>query len=237
MTELRVGIDALLTHSRQIHESWRGIEHDSSQMSDGSTAPRNRSTPEAADSHADADFLQGLEGLQSFQEWGQQVQSNLMQSLHDTALVMLRNDSPDGSGSSTSSSSTSTATQCKAKKAKKVQTQTCVVRKVNRPQHNHSKEVAKAMREWFAANFDHPYPDQSVKARFALMGGLSVEQITSFFINERKRSPSFISHKRRLPSGTEVWNSVDYVRGAGQAVMPLWGAPPSFLEGTRDFLE
>eukprot|EP00960_Hanusia_phi_P051934 761118-Hanusia_phi.AAC.2 len=60
-------------------------------------------------------------------------------------------------------------------------------RRVNRPKHNHSKIATDIFKQWFYEHLDYPFPSDELKASFADRTGLSYTQVSTWFINARKR--------------------------------------------------
>eukprot|EP00168_Porphyra_purpurea_P004700 TRINITY_DN1570_c0_g1_i8.p5 TRINITY_DN1570_c0_g1~~TRINITY_DN1570_c0_g1_i8.p5 ORF type:complete len:145 (-),score=24.11 TRINITY_DN1570_c0_g1_i8:298-732(-) len=52
---------------------------------------------------------------------------------------------------------------------------------------NLPKEATAVFRSWFAANLDHPYPSDAVKADLSRATGTGVAQVSNWLINYRKR--------------------------------------------------
>ena len=70
-------------------------------------------------------------------------------------------------------------------------------RACNRPEHNHSKIATDLFKAWFYANLEHPFPSDDVKADFADRTGLSFTQVTTWFVNARKRVWKPLLHESR----------------------------------------
>jgi hypothetical protein len=60
-------------------------------------------------------------------------------------------------------------------------------RRINRPKHNHSKVATDILKQWFATHLDDPFPTDQVKHALSKATQLTVQQISTWFINERKR--------------------------------------------------
>jgi hypothetical protein len=60
-------------------------------------------------------------------------------------------------------------------------------RRINRPKHNHSKVATDILKQWFATHLTDPFPTDQEKQRLSEATQLSVTQISTWFINERKR--------------------------------------------------
>ncbi|KAF2134950.1 hypothetical protein P153DRAFT_329857 [Dothidotthia symphoricarpi CBS 119687] len=54
---------------------------------------------------------------------------------------------------------------------------------------NLPKEATNRMKEWFAANRVSPYPTEDQKLAFCHQTGLSMNQVSNWFINARRRAP------------------------------------------------
>ncbi|KXN67965.1 hypothetical protein CONCODRAFT_30907, partial [Conidiobolus coronatus NRRL 28638] len=52
---------------------------------------------------------------------------------------------------------------------------------------NFSKSIAKILKDWLYDNIDHPFPNDKEKINLSIMTGLSVEQVSNWFINGRRR--------------------------------------------------
>ena len=60
-------------------------------------------------------------------------------------------------------------------------------RRYNRPPHNHAKTSTFTLKEWFTANISSPFPCEDAKKQLAKKSGLSIVQVSTWFVNERKR--------------------------------------------------
>ncbi|GJQ11701.1 hypothetical protein GpartN1_g3492.t1 [Galdieria partita] len=56
-----------------------------------------------------------------------------------------------------------------------------------RRRENLSKEKVVLLKEWFDAHVQHPYPTESEKRQLCQETGMQMQQITNWFINQRKR--------------------------------------------------
>ncbi|EME30635.1 Homeobox protein knotted-1-like 8 [Galdieria sulphuraria] len=52
---------------------------------------------------------------------------------------------------------------------------------------NLSKEKVMRLKEWFDTHIQHPYPTESEKQQLCQETGMQMQQITNWFINQRKR--------------------------------------------------
>ena len=57
----------------------------------------------------------------------------------------------------------------------------------NRPSHNHPKSSIFTLKQWFTANISSPFPCAATKKLLATKSGLNIVQVSTWFINERKR--------------------------------------------------
>ena len=53
---------------------------------------------------------------------------------------------------------------------------------------NFSAEAVETLKQWFAAHSSKPYPSEEEKIQLAKETGISVLQVTNWFINMRKRN-------------------------------------------------
>ena len=101
-------------------------------------------------------------------------------------------------------------------------------RACNRPEHNHSKIATDLFKAWFYANLEHPFPSDDVKADFADRTGLSFTQVTTWFVNARKRVWKPLLHESRRdqiePNVGTAWSARD--TGASVASTELAVIPP-----------
>ena len=85
-------------------------------------------------------------------------------------------------------------------------------RACNRPEHNHSKIATDLFKAWFYANLEHPFPSDDVKADFADRTGLSFTQVTTWFVNARKRVWKPLLHESRReqiePNVGTAWSAI-----------------------------
>ena len=58
---------------------------------------------------------------------------------------------------------------------------------MNRPEHNHAKSATDVLKHWFASNLSSPFPSEAIKAKLSDDSGLSVAQVSNWFVNHRKR--------------------------------------------------
>ncbi|GAM17210.1 hypothetical protein SAMD00019534_003850 [Acytostelium subglobosum LB1] len=54
--------------------------------------------------------------------------------------------------------------------------------------NNLAKDSTKVLRDWFISNLENPYPTQAVKEQLSNLSGLSVHQVSNWFINSRRRN-------------------------------------------------
>ncbi|OAL22776.1 hypothetical protein AYO20_11125 [Fonsecaea nubica] len=62
---------------------------------------------------------------------------------------------------------------------------------------NLPKHVTDFLRQWFLAHLEHPYPTEEDKQQFAQSTGLSIAQISNWFINARRRHLPALRHQLR----------------------------------------
>jgi hypothetical protein len=77
-------------------------------------------------------------------------------------------------------------------------------KQINRPKHNHPREAKEILQAWFYSHLHatgRPYPSNDVKEELVVQTGLTLKQITNFYINERKRS------KDRIFAGRSTLNA------------------------------
>jgi len=78
--------------------------------------------------------------------------------------------------------------KCPADSAKSRKVQSKVKpRRMNRPEHNHAKSATDVLKHWFASNLSSPFPSEAIKAKLSDDSGLSVAQVSNWFVNHRKR--------------------------------------------------
>ncbi|KAK5731445.1 homeodomain superfamily [Elasticomyces elasticus] len=56
----------------------------------------------------------------------------------------------------------------------------------------------KIMRAWFNQNIMDPYPSEEQKAWLSSATGISMIQISAWFINRRRRCPEFLEKRTRM---------------------------------------
>jgi len=61
-------------------------------------------------------------------------------------------------------------------------------RRVNRPLHNHPKHTTAMLKEWFKAHSEAPWPTDEEKKELSTRSGLPLRQVSTWFINHRKRN-------------------------------------------------
>tara|TARA_Y100000389_G_scaffold128022_2_gene125389 strand:+ start:11445 stop:11669 length:225 start_codon:yes stop_codon:yes gene_type:complete len=61
---------------------------------------------------------------------------------------------------------------------------------------NHPKDVIRHLKSWFYVHIYNPYPDEQNKKNLSLETGLTVKQINTFYVNERKRNKSYKNLKK-----------------------------------------
>ena len=69
-----------------------------------------------------------------------------------------------------------------------------------------SQEQRQTLKDWFFANFDHPYPSKKVKRALSDETGLSKAQISNWFMNVRKRILTPTKESCRGKSRQQLFN-------------------------------
>lgn len=62
-------------------------------------------------------------------------------------------------------------------------------RKGNTRSKNHNKTDVQVLTTWYMANLHHPFPPENVKVQLAKRTSMTQTQVTTWFVNQRKRSP------------------------------------------------
>ncbi|EPS29024.1 hypothetical protein PDE_03970 [Penicillium oxalicum 114-2] len=78
--------------------------------------------------------------------------------------------------------------------------------KTKRRRGNLPKPVTDILRAWFHEHLDHPYPSEEDKQMFMTRTGLSISQISNWFINARRRQLPALRNQQRT-GGSEVESS------------------------------
>lgn len=95
---------------------------------------------------------------------------------------------------------------------------------------NLPKEATAVFRSWFAANLDHPYPTDAVKADLSRATGTGVAQVSNWLINYRKRvwKPALQEHAATTGegAGANKDTSADGDDGKADAAAPPTPSPP-----------
>jgi hypothetical protein len=68
-----------------------------------------------------------------------------------------------------------------------------------RPLHNHHKVSIEILKAWCEKNISMPFPSQCIKERLAIESGLTFTQISTWFINHRKRCTTPLRAAEGLP--------------------------------------
>ncbi|OQV02658.1 Homeobox KN domain-containing protein [Cladophialophora immunda] len=68
---------------------------------------------------------------------------------------------------------------------------------------NLPKPITDYLRQWFLAHLEHPYPTEEDKQQFAQTTGLTIAQISNWFINARRRHLPALRHQVPM---SFVWN-------------------------------
>lgn len=74
---------------------------------------------------------------------------------------------------------------------------------------NFPDSVTTVLRKWFYDHFLHPYPEDYEKAELAEKTGLTVEQVSYWFVNQRKRVWQPLLRARRSGSAAQVSSTSD----------------------------
>lgn len=95
---------------------------------------------------------------------------------------------------------------------------------------NLPKEATAVFRSWFAANLDHPYPTDAVKADLSRATGTGVAQVSNWLINYRKRvwKPALQEHAASTGEGGAAKNAPAGGEAAAEddAAAPPTPSPP-----------
>ncbi|CAI7599073.1 unnamed protein product [Penicillium discolor] len=75
--------------------------------------------------------------------------------------------------------------------------------KTKRRRGNLPKPVTDILRAWFHEHLDHPYPSEEDKQMFMTRTGLSISQISNWFINARRRQLPALRNQMRSGTDTE----------------------------------
>ncbi|KAJ5383434.1 Homeodomain [Penicillium concentricum] len=75
--------------------------------------------------------------------------------------------------------------------------------KTKRRRGNLPKPVTDILRAWFHEHLDHPYPSEEDKQMFMTRTGLSISQISNWFINARRRQLPALRNQMRSGADTE----------------------------------
>ncbi|KAJ5485318.1 hypothetical protein N7539_005306 [Penicillium diatomitis] len=73
--------------------------------------------------------------------------------------------------------------------------------KTKRRRGNLPKPVTDILRAWFHEHLDHPYPSEEDKQMFMTRTGLSISQISNWFINARRRQLPALRNQMRTGGG------------------------------------
>lgn len=68
---------------------------------------------------------------------------------------------------------------------------------------NLPKEATNILKEWFSANRASPYPTEDQKLDLCRMTNLSLNQVSNWFINARRRAPQKEQRERESNAGSE----------------------------------
>ncbi|KAJ8113633.1 hypothetical protein OPT61_g4268 [Boeremia exigua] len=68
---------------------------------------------------------------------------------------------------------------------------------------NLPKEATNILKEWFSANRNSPYPTEDQKLDLCRMTNLTLNQVSNWFINARRRAPQKEQREREANAGTE----------------------------------
>jgi len=84
-------------------------------------------------------------------------------------------------------------------RAPRMKVSSCGTRRVNRPEHNHNKEVTAILKSWYQAHQSAPWPTDDEKKDLSERSGLTIRQVSTWFINQRKRKLKPILQAQGLP--------------------------------------
>lgn len=77
------------------------------------------------------------------------------------------------------------------------------VSSMGKQRRNLPPKATKLMNQWFECHLDHPYPSDQEKRTLASQGGITVEQVSTWFSNKRSRSKSLKTFRgRKQKAGT-----------------------------------
>ncbi|KAL1602117.1 homeodomain superfamily [Nothophoma quercina] len=68
---------------------------------------------------------------------------------------------------------------------------------------NLPKEATNILKEWFAANRTSPYPSEDQKMELCRVTNLSLNQVSNWFINARRRAPQKEQRERESNASSE----------------------------------
>ncbi|OQD64427.1 hypothetical protein PENPOL_c007G06898 [Penicillium polonicum] len=77
--------------------------------------------------------------------------------------------------------------------------------KTKRRPGNLPKPVTDILRHWLHEHLDHPYPSEEEKQMFMTRTGLSLSQISNWFINARRRQLPALRDQMRSGTDTDIW--------------------------------
>ncbi|TKA25320.1 hypothetical protein B0A50_06224 [Salinomyces thailandicus] len=74
-----------------------------------------------------------------------------------------------------------------------------------RKRSNLPKQSTEIMKTWFDQNITNPYPSEEQKALFSKVTGISMTQVSNWFINHRRRCPELRDKRERTRvNGREI---------------------------------
>ncbi|QIW94786.1 hypothetical protein AMS68_000304 [Peltaster fructicola] len=71
----------------------------------------------------------------------------------------------------------------------------------SRKRSNLPKQSTEIMKTWFDNNISNPYPSEEQKALFSSATGISMTQVSNWFINHRRRCPELREKRERVRTG------------------------------------
>ncbi|QQK42874.1 Homeobox transcription factor, putative [Penicillium digitatum] len=92
--------------------------------------------------------------------------------------------------------------------------------KTKRRRGNLPKPVTDILRAWFHEHLDHPYPSEEDKQMFMTRTGLSISQISNWFINARRRQLPALRNQMRSGADTESQRQSPFSDVDGSERMP-----------------
>ncbi|OQE46927.1 hypothetical protein PENCOP_c001G05389 [Penicillium coprophilum] len=92
--------------------------------------------------------------------------------------------------------------------------------KTKRRRGNLPKPVTDILRAWFHEHLDHPYPSEEDKQMFMTRTGLSINQISNWFINARRRQLPALRNQMRSGADAESQRQSPFSDADGSEHLP-----------------